>query len=471
MRRLAHYDYWIDHLRPGILDSSPADLLIYGMGEKPVTELVRLLKKGVPFNKIKNIPQTAYIMNQEYLAMKAVQASRHIMLHSYEDCKKDRRRQAENFHTIEIESNSCDPHTLLQFTGKRLIVVNPPYPPVSQEELDAWYALPYTRLPHPKYEGKKISAYTMIRHSVTTHRGCFGGCSFCTISAHQGKTVVSRSALSVMREVMQITKMPDFVGNISDLGGPTANMYKMGGIDKELCRQCYKPSCIYPKRCANLCTDHSPLLALYREAAAYPGVKNVFIGSGIRYDLLMPHEEKELTPALKVIDRHAREYIEEVILHHVSGRLKVAPEHTENNILKLMRKPAFDVFIKFHSLFNEIIKEHHLKEQLVPYFISAHPGCTLNDMIELATKINVLNYHLQQVQEFTPTPMTLATEMYYTGFIPSGKLEKVHTVTNQDERKKQHDTFFMYNIEKRNETIDFLKKLGRNDLLAKFKKR
>ncbi|MDR1814342.1 MAG: YgiQ family radical SAM protein [Tannerella sp.] len=456
MRRLAHYDYWQDRLRPGILADSPADLLIYGMGEKPVTELVRLLEKGVPFAKLQNIPQTAFITKnltviQDLLGLSygiknlsGLNLDNIVRLNSYEDCLKDKLKQAENFRIIEEESNSYNSKTLLQQTGDRVIVVNPPYPAPTTDELDRWYALPYTRLPHPKYKGKIIPAYEMIRHSVTIHRGCFGGCAFCTISAHQGKQISSRSKKSILREVEQITQTPDFKGYISDLGGPSANMYRMNGIQQEICRQCRKPSCIFPRICKNLNTDHSPLIELYREAAAVKGVKKIFIGSGIRYDLLLA-------------DKDQSNYLETVMLNHVSGRLKVAPEHTETHILQLMRKPPFTLFEQFRKQFEKFNNTNNLKEQLVPYFIAAHPGCTERDMSALAAKTKQMNYHLEQVQVFTPTPMTLATEMFYTGLNPYTK-EKIYSARTKNEREKQHNYFFWYKPENRHEIKDLKKK-------------
>ena len=404
MRRLAHYDYWQDRLRPGILADSPADLLIYGMGEKPVIELVAELRKGIPFHQITYLPQTAYI------TANVTVTDCDTILYPFEECLSKKTKQAENFKKIEEESNRYKSTArIVQKTGKRTIIVNPPYPPLSENEIDASYDLPYTRLPHPKYKEKVIPAYEMIKFSVTIHRGCFGGCAFCTISTHQGKFISSRSQQSILKEIRQITEMSDFKGYISDMGGPSANMYRMKGKDESICIQCKSSSCLSPEICKNLQADHTPLLYLYDAAVRVPGIKKIFIGSGIRYDMLM-HEYED-----KTLNRAARKYTDEIISSHTSGRLKVAPEHTEENVLTLMRKPSFKLFEQFNALFNRIIKEKKLNLQLIPYFISSHPGCTHTDMAELAIKTKKLNFHLEQIQDFTPTPMTMASEMFYTG--------------------------------------------------------
>jgi uncharacterized radical SAM protein YgiQ len=429
LRRLAHYDYWQDRLRPGILADSPADLLIYGMGEKPVRELVKRLREGVPFAQVKNLPQTAYLTPDEPVSTDDIE------LFSFEECLKDKRKQAQNFRAIEEESNKYCASRILQKTGNRVVVVNPPYPPITEAELDASYDLPYTRMPHPKYKDKLIPAYEMIRCSVNIHRGCFGGCAFCTISAHQGKFIVSRSRESILKEVRAIAGMPGFKGYISDLGGPSANMYRMQGTDETLCRKCRKPSCLAPVICKNLHADHAPLLDLYHMAGRTPGVKKIFIGSGVRYDLLLHRYEDER------LNRSARRYTEELIAGHVSGRLKVAPEHTEEHVLKLMRKPPFRLFEQFNALFDRTNEAHHLRQQLVPYFISSHPGCTAADMAELAAKTKKLHFRLEQVQDFTPTPMTLATEMYYTGFHPY-TLECIYCARKKEEKLAQRRFFF-----------------------------
>jgi len=455
LRRLTHYDYWQDKLRPGILADSPADLLIYGMGELPLKELVKRLKAGEPFASIKDIPQTAYITNNA-IAPKEDD----IHLFSHEECLADKLKQAKNFRHIEEESNKYNASRILQQVGKSIIVVNPPFPPMTEEQIDASFDLPYTRLPHPKYKGKVIPAFDMIKFSVNLHRGCFGGCAFCTISAHQGKFIASRSKESVLKEVKQITEMPDFKGYLSDLGGPSANMYRMKGKDERICAKCKKPSCISPVICPNLNADHTPLLDIYKEVDSLPGIKKSFIGSGIRYDLLL-HRYKE-----EEINKSVRTYTEELIAHHVSGRLKVAPEHTSDEVLKQMRKPTFTQFGQFKRIFDDVNRRQGLNQQLIPYFISSHPGCKEEDMADLAIQTKQLNFQLEQVQDFTPTPMTLATEIYYTGYHPY-TLEKIYTARTKDEKLAQRQFFFWYQPEYRQRIMQSLRQTGRKDLITK----
>ena len=454
LRRLTHYDYWQDRLRPGIMIDSPADLLIYGMGEKPIRELVRRLKQGEPFEQIRDIPQTVYLD-------KSVQTREDdIVLYSHEECLKDKLKQAKNFRHIEEESNKQHAQRIIQHCGNSVIVVNPPYPPMSEEEIDASFDLPYTRLPHPKYKGKIIPAFEMIKFSVNIHRGCFGGCAFCTISAHQGKFISSRSCKSILKEVEAITHMPDFKGYLSDLGGPSANMYRMKGKNVAICAKCKKPSCISPAVCKNLNADHTPLLELYKAVGKVQGIKKSFIGSGVRYDLLLNRYDEE---SLNVA---ARNYTEELIARHVSGRLKVAPEHTQDEVLRQMRKPSFKLFGTFKSIFDKVNNKHGLNQQLIPYFISSHPGCTELDMAELAVITKDLHFQLEQVQDFTPTPMTLATEMYYTGYHPY-TLEKVYTARTKEQKLAQRQFFFWYKPEFRQQIMRTLQKLGRRDLADK----
>ena len=453
MRRLAHYDYWQDRLRPGILADTPADLLIYGMGEKPVRELVAELRKGTPFQQIKNIPQTAYIT--ENVAV----SNNDIMLFPYEESLKNKIKQAQNFRKIEEESNRYESAArIIQRTGKQVIVVNPPYPPLTENEINACYDLPYKRIPHPKYKDKVIPAYEMIKFSVTVHRGCFGGCAFCTISTHQGKFISSRSQESILKEVGKICAMPDFKGNISDLGGPSANMYRMKGKDETKCKQCKSPSCLSPVICKNLYADNTPLLNLYDAVSRMTDVKKVFISSGIRYDMLI-HDYKN-----KQLSRVARKYADELITHHTSGRLKVAPEHTAEHVLKLMRKPPFKLFEQFKALFERINKEKKLNLQLIPYFISSHPECTPVDMAELAIKTKNLNYHLEQIQDFTPIPMTMASEIFYTEIHPY-TLKKVSCARTKEEKLFQRSFFFWRQPENRDKIVRYLRKIKRNDLI------
>ncbi len=459
LRRLSHYDYWEDRLRPGILADAPADILIYGMGEKPVIEIARRMAGGEKITDITDVPQTAMLRPRDEMPVADDDAN--TVLASFEQCMADKRRQAANFKVIEQESNRMEAdRTLWQVVGNRVVRVNAMLPAMSQGEIDASFDLPYTRLPHPRYRGKTIPAYEMIRHSVNLHRGCFGGCAFCTISAHQGKFIASRSKESILREVRQVTRMPDFKGYISDLGGPSANMYAMGGRDKERCRRCLRPSCLHPSPCPNLDTDHRPLLDIYHAVDAIPGVKKSFIGSGVRYDLSM-HVTGDAA-----VDRANRRYNEELILNHVSGRLKVAPEHTEDAVLDLMRKPSFTLFGQFKKIFDSINTRSGLRQQIIPYFISSHPGCTLEDMAELAVKTKALNFHLEQVQDFTPTPMTLATEIYYTGIHPyTGK--SVEVPRSPQQKNAQRQFFFWYDSAYRVSITRALHSMGRPDLISK----
>ncbi|MBQ7162722.1 MAG: YgiQ family radical SAM protein [Bacteroidales bacterium] len=478
MRRLTHYDYWSDRLMPSILIDSRADLLMYGMGEINLQRMARHLLTGGSFDEMKTWPQMAYLRPAGQGDTRDV-----IRLHSHEECLKSKRCQAENFRHIEEESNKMEAATLIQAVGDQEVVVNPPYPPMSSETLDASFDLPYTRLPHPKYKGKTIPAFEMIKYSVNLHRGCFGGCSFCAISAHQGKFIVSRSPASILREVEKIIQSEGFKGYLSDLGGPSANMYAMHGRRQEACRKCKRPSCLHPGICPNLDVDHRPLLEIYHAVDALPGIKKSFIGSGLRYDLLLHSNEKALTESQRQdpeLLREAREkdratarYIRELIDRHVSGRLKVAPEHTEDRVLDCMRKPSFEQFIRFKEIFDRTEQErmrHDPKakgpQELIPYFISSHPACHEADMAALACKTRQLNFKLEQVQDFTPTPMTLATEMYYTGLDPY-TMKPVFTAKTQDEKRSQRKYFFWYKPEYRQEIIRSLRRLGRDDLLRK----
>lgn len=456
LRRLTHYDYWQDSLRKSILCDSGADMIIYGMGEKPVAELAARLDRGEPIGALRDIPQTAVLCTEDNIPGGIGDAD--VMLHSHEQCLADKKAQAENFKHIEVESNMLHARRILQQVGKKWVVVNPPYPPMTTEEIDASYDLPYTRVPHPKYKGKRIPAYEMIKHSVNIHRGCFGGCAFCTISAHQGKFISSRSKKSILNEVRQILKMDDFKGYISDLGGPSANMYGMSGNDKALCAKCRRPSCIHPQICPNLNTDHSRLLDIYHAVDSLPGIKKSFIGSGVRYDLLLHKSKDENT------NRAARLYTEELIRKHVSGRLKVAPEHTSDHVLRLMRKPSFGQFQEFKRIFDRVNREAGLNQQIIPYFISSHPGCHEEDMAELAVLTKRMDFHLEQVQDFTPTPMTVSTEAWYTGYHPY-TLEPVYSAKTQAEKLAQRQFFFWYKHEERRNIERSLRAMGRPDLI------
>lgn len=458
LRRLTHYDYWQDKVRPSILCDSGADMIIYGMGEKPVVELSRQMDEGIPVSAIHDIPQTVYLAPSD--SIPGGITADDIMLHSHEECLQDKKAEADNFRHIEEESNMMHAHRLLQNVGKQTVVVNPPYPPMTTEELDAAFDLPYTRLPHPKYKGKTIPAYEMIKFSVNIHRGCFGGCAFCTISAHQGKFITCRSKESILREVEKVAQMPGFKGYLSDLGGPSANMYGMHGRNHKACEKCKRPSCIHPQICPNLDTNHSKLLEVYRAVDALPYIKKSFIGSGVRYDLLL-HRGKD-----EKANRAAEEYTRELIRNHVSGRLKVAPEHTSDKVLMHMRKPSFEQFRQFKTIFDRINKAEGLRQQIIPYFISSHPGCTAEDMAELAVITKGLDFHLEQVQDFTPTPMTVSTEAWYTGYDPY-TLQPVFSAKTPADKLAQRQFFFWYKPEEQRAIERTLRMMNRPDLIKK----
>ncbi|MGB0976853.1 MAG: YgiQ family radical SAM protein [Prolixibacteraceae bacterium] len=454
LRRLTHYDYWSDKLRPGFLADAPADLLFYGMGEKSMREFISLVRRGVPIPSITNLPQTAFTryIGEKYATQKKWET---LELHSHQACLEDKKKYAENFKNIEIQSNSWEAKKLIQTNHDQQIVINPPYAPLSGKELDSVYKLPFTRLPHPRYHNKgAIPAYDMIKHSVNIHRGCFGGCAFCTISAHQGKFIVSRSEESVLEEIKEVTQMHDFKGTITDVGGPSANMYKMKGKNLDICKQCKKPSCIFPKICNNLDNDHSTLTNLYKKVRKIEGVKHAFIGSGIRYDMILGDNQDAATKKKNI------KYLEEVIKHHVSGRLKVAPEHTSDQVLDIMRKPTFNLFHELVPLFQRINKECGLKQQLIPYFISSHPGCQLKDMADLAIQTKGLEFKLEQVQDFTPTPMTVSTVIYYSGYHPY-TLEPVKTAKTKKDKLEQRQFFFWYDPKQRHQIESSLKKINK----------
>jgi uncharacterized radical SAM protein YgiQ len=458
LRRVTHYDYWNDQLHKTILADTKADLLIYGMGELPLIQLVKELREGKQIANIQNIPQTAFLTSKNDIPENSF--SEEVRLFSHEDCVKDKLKQAKNFRLVEEQSNRLNAARILQNVDNKTLVINPSYLPMTETEIDTSFDLPYTRLPHPKYKGKHIPAYEMIKFSINLHRGCFGGCAFCTISAHQGKFIASRSKKSILNEVKKMTEMSDFKGYISDLGGPSANMYRMQGKDLSVCEKCKKPSCIFPKVCTNLNTNHADLLDVYHSVDALPGIKKSFIGSGVRYDMLL------YTSGDSNVDTSTRKYTQELIQNHVSGRLKVAPEHTSHNVLSMMRKASFKQFLQFKRVFDEINQKHNLNQQLIPYFISSHPACTEEDMAELAATTKDLNFRLEQVQDFTPSPMTLATEIYYTGYHPY-TLERVFTAKTKEQKTAQRQFFFWHDNASKRAIINELKKMRRLDLLKK----
>lgn len=462
LRRVTHFDYWSDTLKTSILAESGADLLIYGMGELPLKEAIRLLKQGVPFGSLRTIPQTAVLLPPGMAAPKN-KTWEDFTLHSHEACEQDRALYSSNFKDIETESNRVKARRLFQQTGDRLLVVNPPFPTMSEDQIDSSFDLPYTRLPHPKYRKRgPIPAYEMIKHSINMHRGCFGGCSFCTISAHQGKFVASRSKASILREVDSIKQMPDFRGTISDLGGPSANMYQMKGKEQWICDECVRPSCIWPEVCRNLDTDHTALLDIYKEVRETPGVKHAYVASGIRYDLFL--HEKGASPAAKA--SHER-YVDELAAHHVPGRLKVAPEHTSDHVLRVMRKPTFNLFYKFKEKFDRAARKAGKPDMpIIPYFISSHPGSRPEDMAELALKTKDLGFRLEQVQDFTPTPMTVATEIYATGVHPYNA-EPVCVARTPEEKQEQRSFFFWYKPEMKATLRKSMQRLGLGAMAAR----
>lgn len=459
LRRVTHYDYWKDELFPNILQLSGADMLVYGMGEMPLREIVRLLIKGVPFERINTVPQTALIAQSEDDIPKNKNWE-DLWLNSHERCLRNKEAFAANFKHIEQQSNKVDAKRILQKTQGKYLIINPPYPPMTESQIDTSFDLPYTRMPHPKYRKRgSVPAYEMIRFSINMHRGCFGGCSFCTISAHQGKFIASRSEESILKEVDQVTKMPDFKGYISDLGGPSANMYKMKGKVQAICDRCVAPSCIHPVVCSNLDTSHKQMTQLYQKVDQHPDVKKAFVGSGIRYDLLVDSYNKNNDGSLD-------EYMEQVVTRHVCGRLKVAPEHTSDDTLRIMRKPSFKHFHEFKKKYDKINRKHGLSQPLIPYFISSHPGSKSEDMANLAAETKDMGFRLEQVQDFTPTPMTVATIIYYTGLHPY-TLKPVYTAKTKREKQQQHLFFFWHKRENHQQIRDKLVSMGREDLIEK----
>lgn len=442
LRRSSHYDYWSDQLRPSILEESYADLLVFGMGDSSIRQISRAFAQGRSISDLQEIPQTAFLTNQPG-DLATIAGWETLELPSHEQCVSSRKHFATHFKLLETDSNMLLQKRLIQKTGARWLVMNPSTGPLQTAELDASFDLPYTRLPHPRYQKRgAIPAYEMIRFSVNIHRGCFGGCSFCTISAHQGKFIASRSEASILSELQKVAALDDFRGHISDLGGPSANMYGMGGADLSKCKRCRRPSCIYPSHCPNLQTDHAQLCALYQKALTTKGITKITIGSGVRYDMLVNATEGERRR------NHYDEYMRQLIRHHVSGRLKIAPEHTSEEVLKRMRKPSFKHYHTFLAQFKKISREAKLNQELVPYFISSHPGCRLEDMAHLAAETRKLDMHLEQVQDFTPTPMTLASVMYYCGFDPYTG-EKLTIAKHMEDKQAQNRFFFWYKKENR----------------------
>ena len=427
LRRLAHYDYWDDSIHPSVLVDSGADWLCYGMGERTMLELTRAIESGRNLRQMEQIPQIAFYRKGECKLEGA------LVLHSYERGLRDGKAFAENFHQIETHANMLHPQTIVEPVGEGYVRVNPPLPPATTEEMDSFWDLPFTKKPHPRYKGKRIPAYDMIKDSIITHRGCFGGCNFCTIAAHQGKFIQSRSEESILAEVRELAKMPEFRGNISDLGAPTANMYGMQGRDASRCAVCRRKSCLFPSPCPNMDRDHSRVLALYRKVDAVKGIRHSYIGSGVRYDLFLDENG--------FVDASGKEYLRELMLRHTSGRLKVAPEHTEEKVLRYMAKPSFKLFERLRREFDKINRESGTHVELVPYFISSHPGCTLQDMRNLASNPCLKGIWMEQVQDFMPTPMTTSSIMFCTGIDPRN-MQPVFVEKNPLRKKEQKSLFF-----------------------------
>lgn len=460
LRRVTHYDYWADKLFPSILVDAGADVLVYGMGEQPLRDLLRLVKKGVPFSNLTTIPQIAFLQDKSKDLPKNKNWET-VELASHEECLSDKIKYATNFKIVEVESNKLNANRIIQHVGEQTLVINPPYRTMTESEMDQSFDLPYTRLPHPKYKKRgTIPAYEMIKFSVNMHRGCFGGCSFCTISAHQGKFIASRSEKSIMKEIDEVVQHPEFKGYLSDIGGPSANMYRMKGKDEAICERCSSPSCIHPVICNNLDTSHKAMTDLYRKIDAHPSIKKAFVGSGVRYDLLVDDFNKNNE------DGNHDEYIEQLITRHVSGRLKVAPEHTSDATLRVMRKPSFKYFHKFKEKYDRLQEKHGLNQPLIPYFISSHPGCEEVDMANLAAETKDMGFQLEQVQDFTPTPMTVAEVIYYTGVHPY-TLKPIKTAKSPEEKKNQNRFFFWYKRENQDWIRQRLAKANQPELIEK----
>lgn len=458
LRRVTHYDYWKNELMPSILVDSKADLLVYGMGEQPLRDTLRLIKKGVPFSSLGTLNQVAFLQDKDKELPKNKNWET-VELASHEVCLKDKLKYAANFKIVEVESNKWNANRIIQQVGDKTLVINPPYRTMTEKEMDQSFDLPYTREPHPKYKKRgAIPAYDMIKFSINMHRGCFGGCSFCTISAHQGKFIASRSEKSILKEIDEVVQHPEFKGYLSDIGGPSANMYKMKGKDESICERCSSPSCIHPVICNNLDTSHKAMTDIYRKIDSHPKIKKAFVGSGVRYDLLVDDFNKNNE------DGNHDEYIEQLITRHVSGRLKVAPEHTSDATLRVMRKPSFKYFHKFKEKYDRLSKKHGLNQPLIPYFISSHPGCEEADMANLAAETKEMGFQLEQVQDFTPTPMTVAEVIYYTGVHPY-TLKPISTAKTPEEKKNQNRFFFYYKRENHQWIRERLTKAKRPELI------
>jgi uncharacterized radical SAM protein YgiQ len=443
LRRLAHYDYWSDKVRRSILLDSKADLVVFGMGENAIVEIAQRLESGETVKQLRDMRGIAYALGASEKPPENA-----LVLPSYEAVSTDKMEFSEATRMIHHETNPFNARQLVQQHGNQWVVCNPPQHPISQEAMDRIYGLPYTRRQHPSYS-KPIPAHQMIKDSVTIMRGCFGGCTFCSITAHQGRIIQSRSKESVLREIESMTRDKEFKGVVSDIGGPTANMYQMRCTRPEVEAVCRRQSCVHPKICKLLGVDHQPVIQLMREARAVPGIKKVLVASGVRMDLA----------------RTSPEYIRELTTHHVGGHLKVAPEHVDPGVLDRMRKPANDDFEFFTDQFRDASAEAGKKQYLIPYFIASHPGSDIDAMIELALFLKRNGYKPDQVQDFIPAPMDVATSMYYTGIDPFSK-KPVYVSKALKDRKLQRALMQFFKPENYFEVREALRQAGRMDLVG-----
>ena len=444
LRRLAHYDYWSDTVKRSILLDSKADLVVFGMGEQPIVEIARRLSQGETVRDLRDMRGVAYAMGA-----KETPPEDALVLPSYEEVKTDKLKFVKATRHIHQETNPLNAKRLVQYHDRQAIVVNPPAYPISQEDMDRIYGLPYTRRPHPMYGGRKIPAFETVKDSVTIMRGCFGGCTFCSITAHQGRIIQSRSKDSVLSELRTLGQDPNFSGTISDIGGPTANMYQMRCTRPEVEVKCKRLSCVHPKICKLLGTDHGPLIELMRESREVPGIDRVHVASGVRMDLA----------------QQSPEYLEELAAHHVGGHLKVAPEHTDPDVLKRMKKPEINDYQSFDAAFKSASQRAGKKQYTVPYFIASHPGSDLNAMINLALFLKRNGYRPDQVQDFIPAPFDIATCMFYTGIDPFTG-EEVYTARNLNDRKMQRALLQFFKPENYFEVRKALLEAGRADLIG-----
>ncbi len=444
LRRLAHYDYWSDTVKRSILLDSKADLVVFGMGEQPIVEIARRLADGQSVRDLRDMRGVAYA-----LGAKEEPPAGAIVLPSYEEIKADKHQFAKATRIIHQETNPLNAKALVQYHDRQAVVANPPSLPISQEDMDRVYGLPYTRRPHPMYKGEKIPAFETVKDSVTIMRGCFGGCTFCSITAHQGRIIQSRSQESVLTELRQMGQDESFKGTVSDLGGPTANMYQMRCTKPEVEAICKRLSCVHPKVCKLLGTDHGPLVQLMRESREVPGVNKVLVASGVRMDLA----------------QQSPEYMEELAAHHVGGHLKVAPEHTDPDVLRRMKKPEINDYKGFDEAFRRASARAGKTQFTVPYFIASHPGSDLSAMIDLALFLKRNGYKPDQVQDFIPAPFDIATCMYHTGIDPFTG-EEVFTAKHLRDRKLQRALLQFFKPENYFEVREALLKAGRSDLIG-----